>query len=194
MYNCVYCFEKIYPNGVLNYIIKQPLLCENCNNQLKRLHKSYQIGLYKTFVLFEYNEFFEKLLFQYKENKDTYIIKLFQQQLNKQLKKYNLPIIIPPSNRQDFHPLKYLLKDFEVLDVFQKTKPYKQSHQNSKNRHKIKNIIQLKTTILPQKVIFFDDVITSGNTLNHCINLLKQHNCTVIAIALSLHKKHKNQL
>ncbi len=193
MYNCVYCFEKIKPSGILNYVLNQQLLCEICNNQLKQLHKTYQIGSHQAFVLFEYNDFFEKILFQYKENKDTYLIKLFQPQLHKQLKKYRLPIIIPPSNRKNFHPLKYLLKDFEVLDVFQKTKHYKQSLQNSQNRHKIKNIIQLKTTTLPQKAIFFDDVVTSGNTLKHCVDLLNQHNCTVIIVVLSLHKDHKNQ-
>ena len=61
----------------IHYLSKESLLCGKCRNQLKPLFQYYQIQEMKVFAFYEYNRFFEGMLFQYKEGRDTALKDVF---------------------------------------------------------------------------------------------------------------------
>ena len=70
--------------------------------------------------------------------------------------------------------------------VLIKTKNHKQSLQRAKNREKIIDIIQLKTKP-KNNYYFFDDVITTGNTLLSAYEKLGLKDEIIDVYALSIH-------
>lgn len=190
---CIFCWrEKFQGAGIFYTLFPHPYLCATCLKQLQKNKKSVSIYNHQVTALFVYDDFFETLIFQYKDCQDTLLKNILLPPLAKILKKYkNIPIVFPPSSqRKSFIPLKYLLSDYTIIDCFHKTKNYKQSLQKESNRHHIQKIIQLSQTPLPKKVILIDDVITSGNTLKRCIELLHSKHIEVIPIVLSVHKDY----
>ncbi len=189
---CLYCSQEIEKTLNLIQFFFPHLLCTVCKSKLIKIKKTILIREVKTFVLYEYNDFFETLIKQYKESCDSALSLLFKKDLIRIKKKYpNHKVVIPASStNRFFHPLKYLLKDFEIIECFKKNKNYKQSLKNQKQRHQIQNNISLEFIPNEIEVLFFDDVVTSGYTLLTCVKLLEKAGVKVIPIALSLHKNH----
>ncbi len=189
---CLYCCQEIENTLNLVQFFFPHILCSSCKSKLISIKKHVLIRNIKTFVFFEYNDFFEMLIKQYKESSDTALARIFKKELIKLKKKYpNHKIVIPASSANKyFHPLKYLLQDFEIIECFKKKKKYKQALKNKKQRHQIQNNISLEFIPNEIEVLFFDDVVTSGYTLLTCVNLLEQAGIKVIPIVLSLHKNH----
>lgn len=178
--------------NLIQLFLYNDLLCPSCRKKLVKINKIVVIRDMPTYVLFEYNDFFEQCYTQYKDSGDTALAQIFQKPIQKVLKKYaSYPIVVAPSNKKRlFHSTIYLLKTYNVLDIFTKTKNIKQSSQNKQQRHLIQKHIKLNQDITEKRVVFFDDVVTSGYTLKTCVELLQQNNIEVIPIVLSLHKNH----
>ncbi len=89
-------------------------------------------------------------------------------------------VVIVPSDqgsneKRKFIPNLAIAQSFsaQVIMPIMKTKPYKQSDQPFAARDQVASVLALKEALpAHQKLLLFDDVITSGATLRTCTKLL----------------------
>lgn len=196
--NCVVCFKSFYEEVSFKSVFSfNHCICDNCLQKFKSIDKTTTICGIQTTFLYEYNDFFKSLLYQYKacydiELKDVFLYK-YKKIINKKYKNY--VVIYPPSNKSEnvkrgFIHIKEITSCLKLksVDMFIKNKEYKQSDQKFMDRNQIQNIICLKNKIDKQKYLIVDDVYTSGNTLKTIIHLLNKNgikNEDIKAIILS---------
>lgn len=196
--NCVVCFKSFYEEVSFKSVFSfNHCICDNCLQKFKHIDKITTICGIQTTFLYEYNDFFKSLLYQYKacydiELKDVFLYK-YKKIINKKYKNY--VVIYPPSNKSEnvkrgFIHIKEITSCLKLksVDMFIKNKEYKQSDQKFMDRNQIQNIICLKNKIDKQKYLIVDDVYTSGNTLKTIIHLLNKNgikNEDIKAIILS---------
>jgi predicted amidophosphoribosyltransferase len=80
--------------------------------------------------------------------------------------------------QRGFHHLDEILLPLGItlLHVFYKNKAYRQAEQDVQGRQGIREVIQRHQDMpLPRKMILFDDVMTSGETMRSMIQLIPIH-------------------
>ena len=141
-------------------------------------------------ILYYYNSFFKKILFQYKGQDDYALKDAFLNPFYDFKTRYrrHLIAIVPSSDednkRRGFNPNEMIVQSFSnnIFTGLYKTSSYKQASQN--DRSLIKQHIKIKDghRLFNQDVIIFDDVITSGNTIMACANLIASFHPKSISI------------
>ena len=159
----------------------------------------------KIYAIYKYDDYLEKLLFQFKEANDIALAAIFVKHLKKSLehkyRKYTW--VFMPSNHnkikeRGFYPLKELFKDFKIneVELLYKNSEYKQSAQPLNKRGMVKNIIALKDhPTIHTKILLVDDVCTSGESLKAAYELLSSiYEVEIMVVAiheLNLKKDNK---
>lgn len=192
----------IYPKvcGICGEISKEDI-CNKCKvkiNKLKRNKK--HIYLTKNFCthmyIFDYRDILKEKILQYKFKEATYLYKTFikiilnDKKICGFLKSCDIMIPVPISKKrkqkrgynQSEMIAKYIAKNIENLtyrnDILYKVKDTlpqsslnkEKRSQNISNAYCIKNIEQVNN----KKILLFDDIFTTGNTVNECAKMLKQ--------------------
>ena len=141
---CRICNDKI--DSLSSLFFENECICQSCREQFILHRRAYKINGIWIYVLYEYNEFLERLLFRFKEQRDIALKEVF------------------------LHDC-YSLYQSNVYSPLYKNSNIKQSE--SKNREHIKNVICRKELYtIPSSICLFDDVCTSMNTLQCGIRLL----------------------
>ena len=175
----------------------QDILCGFCRKQFVSCRKTIRVLDYEVYAYYEYEAFFEKLIFQVKENKDQTLAPVFLYPYRKHLKKIceNKTIILVPSStkktrQRGFDVLKSLYEGLgiELLSPFEKD-DVKQSQRGVHLRSRIKNHIRLvrPEMIQGKDVVLLDDVCTTGYSLKACIDLIKPLARSVNVVVLAAH-------
>lgn len=177
---CNECEEKI----------QSKLLC-NIDNYENDNTKYFSKHLY----LFKYDDEIRKKILDYKFNDKAYLYKTFSEIIIKNekicgfLKKYDIIIPVPIHKKRmkvrGYNQSELIVKeiakktDYIKLEnnVLLKTKNNKQQstlnklerNENAKNAYIIKNADKVKN----KNILLFDDIFTTGNTVNECSKLLK---------------------
>lgn len=194
--HCTICFKEFKCASFSGFLSSQKI-CDRCYLKLSPSPISVKFNGIKLFCLYSYEGYFKELLYQFKGCFDFALKDVFLDRMMIELKlRYHDYIIVPvPSWIDDdkvrgFNHIVEISKSLglPIYQVLYKEYQYKQSdHQFEKkneitkclkinNRHKLKNM----------KILIIDDVITSGNTLNTAITLLKEQKPRVIkALVLS---------
>lgn len=164
------------------FFFNDVLVCKDCMKNFKILKQTYRINGVLLYVLYEYNDFLERLLFQYKEQKDIVLKDVFlysHTYLHKTFKKYCVCSLCSSDTKRMERGFEPTIEIFSTLGVFihspfYKKENVKQSSQSKKQRSHIKDVLAIKEMYpLPQqKILLVDDVCTTGNTLNSAQNLL----------------------
>lgn len=187
---CLICHKPLNQEASLFHLLQNPPVCLNCLNGLNVLDRVVTVSNYKVHVLYEYNDFFRKLLFQYKAL-DDYALKevflLLFPELKKSLKKQTI-VIIPSSEkdnlRRGFCPNEEIAKLFSpnIFKGLYKSKEYKQTKQV--DRSGIKKVLTIKEGYLlhNKDIIIFDDVMTSSNTIQAAIKQIEKYHPKSIRI------------
>lgn len=180
---CLICFKDIDKFPSLFHLVYQPTLCLNCLNQFKIYDETHLFHGYYLRILYYYNDFFKKILFQYKGQGDYALNSAFFNAFQDLKFKYrnHLIVIVPSSKKDDlkrhFTPNEILVRNFSnnIFSGLYKVNDYKQTAQ--KNRNLVKKIIKIKDgdKLYNQDVLIFDDVITSGNTIITCIKIIETY-------------------
>lgn len=180
---CLICHQELDIETNLFYYLYHPSLCQQCIQQFEVIDLHLTLQHYPLHILYEYNDFFRKNLYQYKAL-DDYALKtaFFNSfpELKRKYRKY-IVVIIPSSKedntRRGFCPNEELVKTFSqhIFTGLYKSQKYKQTKQ--KDRTKIKKVLKIKDGYLltGQKVLIFDDVMTSSNTLQAAIQLVENY-------------------
>lgn len=163
----------------------------NLNNKVKKMH------------IFEYKETIRKLILQYKFNDKSYLYKTFSEIIVKNKKAFDFiksyDIIIPvPIHKTRMRERGYnqseliakeLAKKARIKfyeDVLIKVKNNKvqstlcaeEREKNTKNVYKLINLQK----IYNKKILIFDDIYTTGATVNSCIREIKKGKPSQIAV------------
>ena len=169
-------------------------ICENCFKRIDKLKIKRQYK--EIFFVYNYEGEIRKLILQYKFNDKSYLYKTFAKLLLKNkklcqfLKSYDIILSVPLHNKrlkergynQSQLIAEELAKEYNLHkllycnDVIIKTKNIKpQSTKILKDRiqdvigiYEIKN----KEKIIGKNIIIFDDIYTTGSTLNECKKVL----------------------
>lgn len=178
-------------------LMRQDILCGFCRKQLIPYRKAVHVLDYQVYAYYEYEPFFEKLIFQIKENKDQTLAPVFLYPYRKHLKKVceGKTVILVPSSakktrQRGFDVLKSLYEgiETELLCPFEKD-DVKQSQRGVHLRSRIKNHIRLvhPEWIQGKDVVLLDDVCTTGYSLKACLDLIKPVVNSVQVIVLAVH-------
>ncbi|MDF9838577.1 MULTISPECIES: phosphoribosyltransferase [unclassified Breznakia] len=197
---CLLCFGDVQ-NGLTlyEYVMKQDCICGTCRKQFELCNQIVKIGEIGVYALYFYNDFFENSMFNYKENHDVVLAKIFLFPHLKRLKKMyeDYVFVFAPSSKgkeeeRGFSSLSLLFADLKVEKqyLFEKTKEYKQSSQPYQKRYQVKDIIVRNKHMLPtKKILLVDDMCTSGATLKRMYELVKNHEFEVALLTIGINKK-----
>lgn len=206
--------DLIYPPvcGICEQINKKNL-CKKCEIEIKKYQLNniekvkdknydYQIKILK------YENIIRKKIIDYKFNEKSYLYKTFGKIIlnNKKiysfLKKYDIILCVPmykeKKKQRGYNQAELITKELAKklhidisLDNLVKIKDTKKQStltktermQNLKGAFEVKN----KGILKDKKVILFDDIFTTGNTVNECCSVLKKtgtKEITVLTLAI----------
>ena len=192
----------IYPNvcGICNKISKEDI-CIKCMAKLKGkkeckkhiyLSKSYIYHMY----IFPYDDFIRKNIIQYKFGDQAYRYKSFVKFMLKDkkicgfFKKYDIIIPVPISKERKIERgynqseliVKELVKALKNIDIgtnilykirntpAQSSLNQEQRRYNLKDAYEVRNFEKIKN----KKILLFDDIYTTGSTVEECSKVLKR--------------------
>lgn len=196
---CTYCMEDITKKQDFYAFVKQDsVLCGSCSRQLKILNIKVNWMNKKLHILYEYNDFLENMIYQYKEGHDIALYNVFfheiMKEINRKFRHYT--IVLMPSSKEKlvergFHPVREMLKECKlpIIEPFYKSENRKQSLQSYQNRASISQVIKRNSNvILPKgRILLIDDVCTTGSTLECAYKLLQGHTYKVEALVMCAH-------
>lgn len=181
---CPLCNTKSRIHVSLNHIFNDSyLLCDYCFSNFKVIYQRFKIEGCNCLAIYDYQSIKDHL-FRLKGLYDIALAPIFLERfkfyLRLEFEGYALASV--PSNidedvKRGFNHVSEIFKilNLNSKKLFYKNRHYKQSDQSYADRVKIKDIIMINKRVkIPDKVLIIDDVLTSGNTVKTCINLVKK--------------------
>lgn len=182
-------------------------ICDNCKKKLDLNKKSIITNIYgkkyKKFIFLYLYEDIRKIILDYKFNGKAYLYHTFVNLILKEfkiceeLKKYDVIIPVPMSKkkkaRRGYNQTelisKYLAKELGLeynnkslvkikSNKTQSTLTEKERFENVKNVFEIQN----KELIKDKNIILFDDILTTGATIDECSKVLKKNGVNDIVV------------
>ena len=201
---CKCCFNEIKINNLHTLLFRDICICDKCLDELAPKIIKKKINDVKGIFMYFYNEAIKEKIYLLKGCGDIEMSEIFLNYFLRELRlKYRGYIIAPaPSsissdNNRGFNHVKMIAQklNLPIVDVLKKTEDFKQANLSKIEREKTNKKIIIKNTnlIRNKKVLFIDDIYTTGTTLKTCINLInsaKPRKLNFIVIALVL-KKNK---
>ena len=193
--------ELIYPNvcGICGEICKDGL-CKKCAIEIKKyeinlVNKNKKMYFNESMHIFKYNAIIRQRLIEYKFQDKSYMYKTFAKIILKNkkvcgfLEKYDIIIPVPIHKKRRLKRgynqteliAKEICKDISLelkTDVLIKQKNIIAQSELNKNERKqnIKNAFEIKSIneIIDKKILLFDDIYTTGSTVNECSKILRK--------------------
>ena len=183
---CKLCFKDINPTSLFNLTHPNTSLCQNCFETLNFQPDSFIYRNTKITYLAKYEEPLSKLIIQYKELNDFELRNIFLERysLILRLKYLNYKIVLVPSSKDN---LKKRGFNLEKENIEQKTKN-KIDRLNSQESFSLKEKIDLRK----QKILLFDDIISTGASFYACLKLIRQLNPEKIEGLVIMRNKIQN--
>ncbi|GAB2021943.1 ComF family protein [Pseudolactococcus yaeyamensis] len=153
-------------------------ICKDCQQRSpSNLHRA----------IFHYNDFAKTYFQAYKFQGDFRLRSAFNTVLTNSLKNQLIvPVPVSPERLQTrgFNQVTGFLSsaNLSYLDLLTKKETRHQSHKNRSERLASDNpFVMKKAVIIPDKLVIFDDIYTTGTTLRHTANTLKNAGCTHVS-------------
>ena len=179
--SCFLSFESIGDNHCPGCFKKGlSIVCQDCQFWCKQGVKVEHVAL------FSYNKAMKEYFSRYKFDGDYLLRKVFSKILQKELKKYkDYQIVIVPLSDQrlksrGFNQVEGLIKEtgFSCMDILVKNEVEASSSKNRADRLLTEFPFFLKDGVkLPENILLFDDIYTTGTTLNRLKNMLLGAGC-----------------
>ncbi len=197
---CLLCFKGLDSNGsfLRNRIYKDPL-CLQCREKFISVPACFEINGVKVYSQYIYEGEVRLALLRYKESLDKLMSGVFLHPYWA-YKFKNYCIVLVPSTasaikKRGFHHLRFIAKASGFKNIAEDTLIHtgekEQAMKEFADRHSVQSEIKIQNTdfIKNKKVLILDDIVTSGETLNTCINLVKAHTDCVCVITVARSKK-----
>ena len=201
--------ELIYPSvcGICGKICKDGL-CKKCAIEIKKyeinlINKNKKMYFNESMHIFKYNEIIRQRLIEYKFQDKSYMYKTFAKIILKNkkvcgfLEKYDIIIPVPIHKKRRLKRgynqteliVKEICKNISLelkTDVLIKQKNIIAQSELNKNERKqnIKNAFEIKSIneIIDKKILLFDDIYTTGSTVNECSKILRKAGAKQIGV------------
>jgi len=194
---CNVCFSPIRQRHLFQWH-RLPIMCSTCYHQLEWHHQINKFDGIPFESFFDYGPIFQSRIHQYKSLGDIVLGKTFLHQHRDYLKlKYHGYTFVPAPSHEEhmqqrgFYHLDEILVSLglPIIHIFYKNKPYRQAEQDFQGRQEIHTIIERhKHILMPQKIVLFDDVMTTGETIRSMIKSLPIHQKIIIKIIVLARK------
>lgn len=198
---CLNCFCDLSDGlSLVDLFRKEDVLCGYCRSQLIPLKKKVSVLDFEVYAYYKYDSFFEKMIFQVKENKDVALAPVFLHPYISSLRKMceeKTVVLVPSSEKKTksrgFDALRCFYKELnlDLLSPFEKD-DIKQSQRSVTQRSRIKNHLRLihPEMIMDKDIILLDDVCSTGYSIKACIDLMKPHSKSIKVVVLALNTGH----
>lgn len=157
----------------------------------------------KAISIYEYSQEIRSLLYQFKgcfdyELKDTFL-EYLKPWLSVKYRGYSL-ICAPSSKKHNetrgFNHVAEMFKDIglPIIEAISKNENRKQTEQNFAGRQRVGEILSWNDgcKIQGKKILFVDDVFTTGATCKACLRLIKKHHPRTIKVLVMSKTKQPN--
>lgn len=198
---CRLCFSPIHYRHLFQWH-RTPMLCSSCYHQLEWHHQLSTFEGVSIESFFDYGPMFQSRIHQYKTLGDIVLGQTFLYQHIDYLRlKYRGFTFVPAPSHQDhimhrgFHHLDEILLPLGLPThhIFFKNKPYRQAEQGFQGRQAIHEVLQrLDHISLPRRLVLFDDVMTTGETIRSMMNQLPSSQKTDLKIIVLARKIETN--
>ena len=180
---CLICHKELNQETSLFHLLYPRSLCLVCLSKFEVVSQKTHLLGYSTYVLYKYNDFFRKTLYQYKALDDYALKDVFLENFLELKKVYkNDTIVIIPSSQKDnvrrgFCPNEEIVKTISknIFTGLYKNKEYKQTKQ--KDRSQVHKFLSIRhgSLLTNKNILIFDDVMTSSHTLQAAIKLVEKY-------------------
>jgi competence protein ComFC len=147
--------------------------------------------LERNISLYKYNDFLKEFISRFKFRGDYVLAKVFKNGLNKAVKeiKYDLLVPIPLSeerlNERGFNQSEGLIFEIGFIPTFvlKRTHSEKQSKKSRGERIHLEDIFKIieGVDVVGKSIVLVDDIYTTGSTLMHAGNILKQQGALAVS-------------
>lgn len=151
-----------------------PTICERCDGRFDRIGEAMNLSQKEHISLFTYNEAMQDYLHRYKFMKDVVLAKVFHKELHeffRTLAGIVVPIPLHPEKLQDrtFAQVDELLIQAHIpfTHVLKKRTTDTQHTKTRSERLATPQLFEVTTAVLPKHYIVFDDIYTTGTTIEH---------------------------
>jgi len=194
---CKICFKDI-TNYPWSSLTEYPVICDKCFSEMRPKETTFKVGKFRARAFYEYNEKIRSLLYQFKACKDIELSSVFFAKQASFLKMaYQGYTLVPAPSYQGkddergFNHVKEMFKCLELslLDPLIKIHDVKQADGNYEERLNIFRHISFRDDISVKglKILFVDDLVTTGSTAKACCELLSEHGASSIQILVMGH-------
>lgn len=201
---CKVCFKEIKECSFPSLVDGRKPICEDCYKKMNPQMESFLIEKVKARSLYSYNETIRSLLFQFKGCADIELAPIF---LAYQLPMLKLlyhgyillpaPSYAPRDKKRGFNHVQEMFKELALpmSHGLEKSDDKKQADSSFRERQKIGDVITYKKDIslTNKKVLFVDDVLTSGATAKACLKIIKRQHpkkVEVLVMARTIYKEN----
>lgn len=202
---CLICHTPLLKDISLTHLLQPMPLCNECMQKFQIINLNLDFHHHPMRILYQYDDFFKTLLFQYKglydiALKDSFLC-LYNQEIIQQFKNYI--ICVTPSNIHEnsvrgFAPMATIASGFshQVFTGLYKKIDYKQSNYTYEQRKDVINKIGIRhgEILTKKKVLILDDVLTSSSTMFACLKLVEKYKPESIEFLILSTNQTKEQI
>lgn len=195
------CKKKYNYFSFFYRINDESIICEQCFSSFPVIHKTHHLFDTEIYSIYAYSVPVNSYLMDLKMKNDITLSGVFLSPFKNFIEhKYHDYIILPvPSTKKSdkkrgFNHIEEISKvlNLKTKKAFIKTQDYKQTSQRFENRKNIENVIKLNIKLdKTKKYLLVDDVITSGNSIKTCLNLLRKQGINKVKVLVVSDNYHK---
>lgn len=190
---CKKCYKDKNYESFHSFFNSEFAICNKCLIKMNPIFYNFKFHGVKGLAIYEYNQELKSLIYLLKGCNDFEIrdvlIKPYKIEINNLYRNYS---IIPIPSFKDNDALRgynHVEALFEVLKLpmikcLEKIENISQHNLNFYDRHKTKKIFKIdeKIDLSQKKILLVDDIMTTGETLKNCLELIKTKNPKEIRI------------
>ena len=181
---CKICHRKIEKNSFHELVFTANSICLRCFYELTPSYIRFVDHGVKVLALYPYEQTFQSLLYLYKGCGDIELSSAFLERVRLYLKlRYAGYFLVPaPSHPShiakrgfDHVPLIFESLGKKIVPLIEKTEEVKQADLTKEQRQNVASHLRLthKPDLTGKKVLFVDDVYTTGATMRACVSLIR---------------------